>query len=318
MKQKTTSRGRYYDELDAKVREVLTLSGGDVTAETVDGLTDRIEAIATEYAQSAENVAGGFYAAISAGIDEGAVDSFVEEAAKLATAGGTTIGAAVDVLTSATNAFGMSAEDAGKISDTLFGTVKAGKTTIDEISSVFSQIGPVAAASGVSLENVSSWFGALTLSGTPTKRAAAQIKAAIVELSKPASKISEQFKELSGKSFPDFVSEGGSLTDALGIIEKAGEGTEGGLATLFGSIEAYQGVLGVTGQSSELFAGTLDTVNNSAGATAELFEVISSRAWFSNAKVYRKFVQAAAVALSILEHNPELDPAGDKRETKND
>ena len=265
-------------QLDKKVREVLTLGGGDVTTKAVAGLTDRIEAIATEYGQAAEDVAGSFYDSISAGIDASAVDSFVEDAAKLATAGGTTIGAAVDILTSATNAFGMSAEDAGKISDTLFGTVKAGKTTIDEISAAFSQVGPVAAATGVSLEDVSSWLGALTLSGTPTKQAATQIKAALAELSKPASKISKQFKELSGKTFPDFVSEGGSLADALGIIEEAGEEADGGLVAMFGSIEAYQGVLGVTGQSSELFAGTLDTVSNSAGATAEAFEVMAGGA----------------------------------------
>ena len=275
-----------FTEFDKQVREVATLLG-EVDQEIVDSLNSTISKVVADFGQGGDKVAKAFYDSISAGVPQEAVDGFVRSAAKLATAGATEVSTAVDLMTSSLNAFKIDAKDADKVADIMFSTVKAGKTTVDEIASSFSQVGPVAAAVGIELSDVTSWLGTLTLSGTPTKQAATQIKAALTELSKPSSKISTAFAKITGKSFPDFIAEGGSVANAMRAVEEAGRSADGGLAALFGSVDAYQSVLGITGQNSEMFAGTLESIAASAGSVEVAFGTMSESAAFQFGKFQR-------------------------------
>ena len=269
-----------FTALDKQVREVLTLSGDGATDVAVDNMTDRIREISKQYGQEASNVATSFYDSISAGVDSQLVDKFAEDAAKLATAGSTDISTAVDLLSSAVNAYGYSAEDAGDISDILFATVRAGKTTVGEISKSFSNMAPIAASVGVGLEDISAWMAQLTLSGTPTAQATTQIKSALAELSRTGSKSDKVLREITNKGFKDFIESGGSVAEALSLIEDNAKDNNLAIGDMFGSVEAVQGVLALTGDSAENFANILGDVKDSAGETDKAFEIMSKGASF--------------------------------------
>ena len=276
-----TSQGiKEFTALDKQVREVLTLSGDGATDDAVDSMTDRIREISKQYGQEAENVATSFYDSISAGVDSQLVDKFAEDAAKLATAGSTDISTAVDLLSSAVNAYGYSAEDASNISDILFATVRAGKTTVGEISKSFSNMAPIAASVGVGLEDISAWMAQLTLSGTPTAQATTQIKAALAELSKTGSRSDKVLREITDKGFKDFIESGGSVAEALSLIEENAKGNNLAIGDMFGSVEAVQGVLALTGDNAANFANILGDVQDSAGETDKAFEIMSKGASF--------------------------------------
>ena len=277
-----------FTRLDKKVREVGTLLG-DVNDADLSKLTKEIENVATATGQAAEEVASSFYDSISAGIPRERVEDFVKDAAKFATAGGTEIGAATDLLTSAINAHGLKAEDASMVSDVFFGAVKAGKTTVDELGASFFNVGPIAASMGADLESTAGWLASLTLTGTPTSVAATQIKAALSELGKAGSKADVVFQDFVGKSFPEFIKSGGSVEDAMAQLEAAANDQGKSMTEVFGSIEAAQAVMGITGAGFETFTGIVEGLGDSAGATDQAFETMSGSVEFQQKKLGEQF-----------------------------
>ena len=75
------------------------------------------------------------------------------------------------------------------MSDILFKTVKAGKTTISELAQGFGATAPIVQAAGASLEDFQAATAALT-AGTPAAQAQTQIRAAMVALQKPTKEMS--------------------------------------------------------------------------------------------------------------------------------
>ena len=86
---------------------------------------------------------------------------------------------AADAITTILNAYKMSAEEAGTVSDQLFTTVRLGKTTFGELGASIAQVAPIAAAYGISIDQVLGAVASLTKQGTPTAQAMTQIRAAI-------------------------------------------------------------------------------------------------------------------------------------------
>ena len=264
-----------FAKLDKGVREVATLVG-DATEGQIKALQEDIRSVSTEYGQAGTDVAKAFYDSLSAGVaDPSNVRDFASVAAKFSTAGATEIGAGVDLLSSALNAFKIDTADAARVSDVFFGTVKAGKTTVQEIAAGFSDIGPTAAAAGVSIEDASAWLAQLTLSGTPTAQATTQIKAALSELSKEGTILSNNFEEVAGKTFREFIASGGNLDGAMRLISQHSEDTGKSMFEMASSIRSVQGLLGVTGENAERFSQTLGIVTNSVGATDTAFGVMN-------------------------------------------
>ena len=91
------------------------------------------------------------YSSISAGVDQKEAIQFTTDAMKLAKGGFTDGAKAVDVLTTAINAYGLEASDATRVSDLLITTQNLGKTTVDELASSMGTVIPVANASNFSI-----------------------------------------------------------------------------------------------------------------------------------------------------------------------
>ena len=281
-----------FAEIENKVREVGTLLG-DVSQEQLLAIRKAAQDIAIATGQESVEIVQGIYDSISAGVDYDKAFQFVEEAAKLAVAGNTDVAGAIDLLTSATNAFKLESSEVGDVADVFFSTVKTGKTTIAELGAAFSNVGPVAASVGVDLKDVAGWMAQLTLSGTPTATAATQVRAALAELSKPGTKAANLFEELADTSFPKFIDGGGSVEDAMKLLDGHMKTTGQSALEFFGRIDGAQAVMGATGASAEAFAATLASVADSSGAADQAFEVMSEGTQF-------KLDQLKQVASMIL------------------
>ena len=95
----------------------------------------------------------------------------LEVSAKAAVGGLTETETAADAVTTILNAYKMSAEEAGTVSDQLFTTVRLGKTTFGELGASIAQVAPIAAAYGISIDQVLGAVASLTKQGTPTAQA---------------------------------------------------------------------------------------------------------------------------------------------------
>ena len=153
MLQAAFTEGSAYETEVAKVGTI-----ADTSKVSIEDLKGQITDLSGTMGIAAGDLAEATYQAISAGQDTGDAVAFAGQAAKLAAAGFTSSSSAVDILTTALNAYGLGADKATHVSDVLLTTQNLGKTSVDELSASMGRVIPLAAAYKVNVENLSSGY----------------------------------------------------------------------------------------------------------------------------------------------------------------
>ena len=224
---------------------------------------------------AAADIAEAAYQAISAGQDTANAVAFAGQASKLAAAGFTSSSSAVDILTTALNAYGLSADQATHVSDVLLTTQNLGKTSVDELSASMGKVIPLAAAYGVTVENLSSGLAVMTANGIATAEATTYTKSMLNELGDAGSAVGKILQQQTGKSFAQLNAEGKSLGDVLQILYDSVDGDSTAFAGLWSSVEAGTGALSLASGGAEHFNDVLSQMQNSAGATETAYETMT-------------------------------------------
>lgn len=253
----------------AAVAEVTTLMNTNA-AETAL-LEKNARALGVAYGTGATPQVQAFYQAISAGAgDVAAATILLEQANKLAIGGVTDVTTAVDILTTATNVYGASGYTSAEASDALFVAMKAGKTTITELSASLGKVLPLANNLGVSFDEVAATTAALTKGGITTAESVTGLRAAMTSVLGPSKQASDLAKSLGinfsasgleAKGFAGFMAE---------VVEKTG-GSSTAMQTLFGSVEATTVALALSGEAGGFLTEILADMGIKAGATNEAF-----------------------------------------------
>jgi len=256
-------------DFDGAMREVNTMM--QLSEEEFKDFSKEIKAASSELGVSAVGSAKALYQAISAGIPKENVVDFLKVATKAAIGGVTDTVTAVDGLTTVINAFKIPVKDAQRVADIMFTTVKGGKTTFEELSASLYNVSPIAAAIGVKFETVAAALATMTAQGVPTAQATTQLRQAMVALSKPTDEMKNVIQELGFASGQAMLQELG-FAKTINLLRDAAKGNNEQLMKMFGSVEAGQAILALTGQNAEAFANSLGNMENSAGMAQSAFE----------------------------------------------
>ena len=258
--------------------EVSTLVGDTAN---MDALADSVRDVSREFGKAPVEEAKALYQIISSGAETAADQMALLNASnKLAIGGITDVATAADGLTGVLNAYGMGAENAGHISDIMFATMKAGKTTIGEIAASISDVTPIAAKMGVSFEEVGAALAAVTVITGNTATATTQLRQAITSIGAPAEKSKKLFDELGIQFGKTAIEDGGGLLKFFeDVIEKTG-GSTIKLKKLLGSVEAMNGVLALATDGFGKFSDSLDATANATGNTDDAFNKMASGSAF--------------------------------------
>ena len=243
---------KFATDFDESLRKVGTIA--DTTVVSLEDLGAGTKALSKEIGIGASELNEALYQTLSATNDTGSALAYLEQGTKLAIGGFTDTTTAIDGATSVLNAYGQSGSDAfQKIADNMIMTQNLGKTTVGELASSLYNVIPTAAALGVSFDEVSAAMATITSQGTPTSVATTQLRQMFVELSKESSATSKTFEKLAGKNFTEFIKSGGSVADALALMEQ--EAVKNGISIkdMFGSVEAGNAALQLTGNGAEKF-----------------------------------------------------------------
>jgi TP901 family phage tail tape measure protein len=220
---------------------------------------------------SSTELTRGLYQALSASVEPGKAIEFVGEAARFAKAALVDTNAAVDVITTGLNAYGLEADDAGRISDVLFTTIKNGKVTGDELASTIGQVIPLAANMNLSFENLGASVAEMTKQGVSSAEATTQLNAVMTSLLKPSSDLKQAMTD-AGFATGEAVTSSDNFQEALQEVIAQTDGSQEALAQLFPNVRALRGALALTGEGASGFADTLTEMENSTGATNTAFE----------------------------------------------
>jgi len=222
--------------------------------------------LSNETGVSVTELTEGTYQAISASVDASKAVDFMRVSAEGAKAGFTNMTTATDALTTIINAYGMETERASDMMDRLIVTQNLGKTTVDEIGKSIGQVIPTAASAGMSIDELLASVASLTANGTQTSAAMTGLKAALSNIIKPSKEAFETAESL-GLQFNQTHLQAVGWAQFLEEIKTATGGNVETMAQLFGSTEALNTVLSLTGNGANKFKESLDSMANSTGAT---------------------------------------------------
>lgn len=255
------------------IAETSTLISG--TTEELEALDAASKRFANTYGGSATRQVEAFYQAISAGVG-GVTEAtaFLETANKLAVAGVTDVATSVNLLTSAVNVYGQSGLTAEKASDVLFETVRAGKTTVDELNASFGRVLPVAFSAGVSFEETAAAVAALTTAGINTAEAVTGVRAILQQILKPSKEAADLAKEL-GIEFNVAGLQALGFADFMAEVQQKTGGASDKLAILFSGAEALIPALALGGSVNEKYTRTLRDMEEQTGQTQVAFDKVS-------------------------------------------
>lgn len=266
-------------EFETAMAKVGTIA--DESQKPLGDMRNEILELSSETGKSVGELAEATYQAISASVaTESAVD-FVGTANKLAVGGFSDTTTAVDILTTAINAYGMSADDAAKISDVLITTQNLGKTSVAQLGASMGMVIPLAAAYNMDLEDLSASYALLTANGTQTAQATTYVKAALNELGSSSSVVGSTLKKQTGKTFAELMKEGNSLGDVLQVLADSVDGDTTAFNNMWSSSEAGVGMLSILNSGTSKYNSLVQSMEGSTGAAATAFEKMSETGEFA-------------------------------------
>lgn len=270
MLQAAFTEGSAFETTVAKVGTI-----ADTTKVPIGELKEQISDLSGTMGIVAGDLAEATYQAISAGQDTGDAVAFAGQAAKLAVAGFTSSSSAVDILTTALNAYGLGADKATHVSDVLLTTQNLGKTSVDELSASMGRVIPLAAAYKVNVENLSSGLAIMTANGIATAEATTYTKSMLNELGDTGSTVGKILQKETGQGFAELMDSGQSLGDVLQVLYDSVGGDATKFAALWSSVEAGTGALSLANSGAEKFNDVLAQMENSSGATETAYTTMT-------------------------------------------
>lgn len=267
---KCVEAARSFETATAKIYTI-----ADSGSVSIENMRADLLAMSNELGKSVNDLAEAAYQAISAGVDTADAANFVNQASKLATAGFTDATSAVDVLSTALNAYGMEADQVNRVSDVLVTTQKLGKTSVSELAQSIGKVIPTAAAYGVEIEQIGAAYASLTASGVKTAESTTYINQMLLELADTGSEVSKILREQTGQSFTDLMKGGSSLGDVMAILGDSVNGDATAFSNLWSSSTAGTAALTLFNAGAEKFNLTLEAMSSSAGATEAAFQTMA-------------------------------------------
>lgn len=192
-------------DFSKNLREVSTLMD-NTTEKSIKKMGKELRLLSQTSGLALSSLSKAKYDVVSAGFADAAESAQVLAAStQLAVGGVTTAASAADLLTTALNAYGLSAWRVNDVSDILFTTVRLGKTTMDELAGSLGTVLPIAKSAGVSLATVGAAMASMTAGGINTAESTTALRGAIIALTAPtdAARKSMEKAGIEAKRFGD-------------------------------------------------------------------------------------------------------------------
>lgn len=273
-------------EFSTAMAEVRTLVSDDFQFQK---FTKSIRGVSEEFGKMPVQQAKAAYQIISAGASTAAqANDMLRASNKLAIGGVTDVAIAADGLTTIMNAYGDKVESATAVSDAMFVAMRAGKTTIGELSSAIGKVAPLAEKTNTSLEELLSATAALTKGGITTRESVTGLRAVLAAVAKPTKEAVDLSKQLG----INFSASGLEAKGFAGFIQEIADKTQGStevLSQLFGGVEALVPVLALTGAAGDEFSKILEDMGFKAGETEKAFKIMAETPQFAFDQLSAKF-----------------------------
>jgi len=268
---------------ETAMAKVSTLA--DTSVVPLETLKAQFTTLSSETGVSVNALAEAAYQALSAGVDTADVVNFVSTATKTSVAGFTEASTAVDVLTTALNAYKLEGSESERVASMLVKTQDEGKTSVGELAANMGRVIPTAAAYNVSLENLTTAYALLTKNGMNTAISTTNLSAMLDELGKNGSNVSGIIKEQTGKSFAELMGSGATLSDVISILSDSVDGNSTAFSNLWSSSTAGKAALSLLNSGADEFNETLGKMETASGSVERNFQTMADTTEFAHQRM---------------------------------
>ncbi len=245
------------------------------------GLTSRefaqlgreVLALAPQMGRGPKEMAEGLYFVISAGFQASQSMKILEAATKASAAEGSNLSIVGEGLTSIMKAYGLSANDAERVTDMMTVAVVEGKLEFDNLAGSIGRVAPIAKISGISISEMLASLTLMTRTGLSADEAATALRAALQNLEKPSKQAKEFLAQVgyTAEGLRYAIKERG-LVDVLQELMQKTDGNVEVLGRIVPNIRGLVGVLSAASGGFEEYRRVVAEVEHSQGRTNEAFE----------------------------------------------
>lgn len=252
-----------------------TLLSGDDLTKYFEGLIEMSNRTGVAFTDLAESM----YSALSAGVPQDNVLEFVENTVNLSKGGFTQTATAIDIVTTALNAYQMEMSEATHVQDVLITTQNLGKTTVDELASNMGKLIPTANSVNVAFDQLGAMYATVTANGVATAETTTYLNAMINELGASGSTAEKAMQaatagtDMAGKKFSEISAMGYDVTDVLKLMYEYAQSTGKSLSDMFSSSEGAKAA-SILLSNMEGFKSNITSMIDSAGAASAAAETM--------------------------------------------
>jgi TP901 family phage tail tape measure protein len=216
--------------------------------------------------QSAKVLADGLYDIASSGFQGADGMKVLEAAAKAASAGLTTTEVSARGVTAVLNAYGLEAEDAAAVSDTMFKTVDKGVITFEELSSTVGDWVGMAKAANISFNEASGAIAYMTTKGIGAAEAGTSLQRMLTGIIKPSEEMAKFIKN-AGYESGEMMLKTLGLTGTMKLLNDETGGSITKLIELIPEIRGVRGANALLGSGYEELTKFMGDFKDTTGAT---------------------------------------------------
>lgn len=273
-------------DLSMQFQKTMTVIIGlvGVSKSQVVAWSNEILKIGPSLGKSSQELAKALFFVTSAGLRGKVAMDVLKQSAMAASAGLGDIQPVALAVTSAVNAYQKSGLTAAHATDVLVMAIREGNMEASSLAPVLGRVLPLAAAMGMSFEDLAAGIATLTRTGSSAAEAAVGIQGILAGFQKPAVHAVAALKRvgLNFQQMRNLIRQPGGIITALRMLDKALdiEGDTGELSQIFGNIRPLKASLNFLSQDASVVDKIFSNLNNAAGTTKFAFDQMTQTAAF--------------------------------------
>ncbi len=252
--------------------ESLMANVASLGVDNIDQLNGAIQDLGQDVGVPLSNLRGGLYDVVSAGVDASNQIDVLEASAKAAKAGLAETSDALNLGSAVIKGYGKDWSEFDTVMDKAFQTVKLGQTTFPQLASAIGLVTPLASSLNIEMDEL---FGVMAtgtgVTGTASE-VATQLRAIMTYLAQPTKEMTDLMRAKGYATVEAAVADQG-LTGILKILGEETGGSAAQMTKFFGSIEATNLALALSGGQYDNFIEKTEAMRTSAGAMTDAFDV---------------------------------------------
>jgi TP901 family phage tail tape measure protein len=255
-------------DFEKSMNKVRAVSG--VTGKDFDSLKEQAKELGRTTQFSASQAADGMTFLAMAGFKTNEILTALPATLNLAAAGELELAEAADIASNVLGGFRLSAGETNRVVDVMAQVARNANTSVRDMGTAMSYVGPVASAAGISIETTAAFIGRLGDAGIQSSRAGTTLVGIIGKLANQTPKAAKRLKEL-GIVTHDSA---GNMKPLDDIVQQLGNSsiTAGDYLAIFGQ-RAGPGMAALVGMGTEGLANLTTKAHEAGGAAQEMAEV---------------------------------------------